>query len=152
MKGGFGPLRVEVPAALTIAFWNSYRQRSDRVTALSPSRPTFVRRKISQFALNGLRQHSANDRSPAGENAFYSAQQTGICELHKTAMTRKTVPIIYGMPTWEGADPGTRLRLFPHAQEKFFGGCGVLADKTRALYICSDCQRAETAWKKSNQK
>jgi hypothetical protein len=79
------------------------------------------------------------------------AQQTGICELHQTAMTKKTVPIIYGMRTWEGADPTTRLQLFPHAEEKYFGGCLVMAEKTRDLYICHDCQRAETAWNKANE-
>jgi hypothetical protein len=114
-------------------------------------------------ALNIDRHFGANpgfafSADPADEDfsrrvqVWKRAQRTGICELHKTAMTQQTVPIIYGMPTWEGADPATRLRLFPHAEAKVFGGCVVMADKTRALYICSDCQRAETAWKKSNQK
>jgi hypothetical protein len=93
---------------------------------------------IALLALTPLPAFTADPAEEASQRVrvWQHAQETGICELHGIAMTKKIVPIIYGIPTWEGANPTTRLKLFPHAQEKYFGGCLVLGGQNeRTLHL-----------------
>jgi hypothetical protein len=73
-----------------------------------------------------------------------------VCEVHKTRMELKTVPIEYGLIMPDSHDPSgeTRLRLFPHSRDYVLGGCVVMPDspKTDSVYVCSECQKASAKW------
>src|SRR5258707_1363090 len=54
--------------------------------------------------------------------AVYPPPGNGICEVHHVAMVRKTIPVSFGYPYYEG--PFTKAEPhFPHALEDVNGGC-----------------------------
>src|ERR1700719_4966553 len=69
-----------------------------------------------------------------------------ICEVHHVAMVRKTIPVTFGYPYYQG--PFTKAeRRFPHALEDVNGGCDPsVGPKTAAIYICPECKRVAREW------
>lgn len=67
-----------------------------------------------------------------------------VCEVHGDAMTRKAVPISYGLPMREFAEA---LAGFPHAP-LMLGGCVVMHDdpKEAPAYVCPSCEKALADW------
>ena len=91
----------------------------------------------------------------AAEEAQYLGQSSGRCLLHKRAMVKHRVPILY---TYDYAEPGDpiprrdRVQEFPHARHvairpppQYQG-----APTTTRIYICSHCEAAEARWRKEH--
>lgn len=77
-----------------------------------------------------------------------------VCPIHKTEMRIVRAPISYGLPMYGPNDPppALRLREFPFARDYWLGGCVVRGYTEAKIYVCSDCQRAETQWRKKHPK
>jgi hypothetical protein len=73
-----------------------------------------------------------------------------ICEVHKTNMVKKVVPIFYGFPHRDKDEPTLEeeRRLFPHRHEFVGGGCVVRGEKTSERYVCDECKGAFEHWRK----
>lgn len=84
--------------------------------------------------------------------SYRAAEQSGTCHIHQTAMTRKTVPIRYGIPDGDAPRHDIRMSRFPFAGESPLGGCVIEpnAPKTAEVSVCPECVAAEQKWRKSH--
>ncbi|OHE75419.1 MAG: hypothetical protein A2107_08565 [Verrucomicrobia bacterium GWF2_62_7] len=77
------------------------------------------------------------------------------CEIHKTKMEHKEVPIGYGFIALKPDHPSldTEHRLFPHRIEYKPGGCSYSPgmSKTTKVYVCAECKKAYEKWKVENK-
>ena len=84
------------------------------------------------------------------------AQKTGVCELHQEKMTKKRVPIEYGLPPplseYEQKLLKAEQASFPHAHDRVLGGCIVTEEKEREIFECETCRMKKEAWLKENPK
>jgi len=112
---------------------------------------------LSGLALCGL----ARSAEPTSEewNKLWEqnkqAVKTGVCQVHQTKMSTKTVPIHYGLvrPDPNGPGEAERIRLFPHARQFQLGGCCPIPDETTAdIPVCDACVKAEAAWLSAHKK
>jgi len=71
-----------------------------------------------------------------------------ICEVHKTKMELKTVPIQYGLmePDPDAPSGNEERRLFPHGRDYVLGGCIIEPRKTAEVYVCPECEQAAAKW------
>lgn len=73
-----------------------------------------------------------------------------VCEVHRSKMEFKDVPIAYGLFVPRPNDPTSDedLRLFPHRREFSNGGCAVTlkSPKTEKIHVCNDCKEAFAWW------
>jgi hypothetical protein len=68
------------------------------------------------------------------------------------------VPIVYGL-LLEFSNPSPYLKAasaareakFPHAERWSWGGCCVADARTKRIYICAECERAEKEWEVAHQ-
>ena len=75
----------------------------------------------------------------------YTKGQSDICPIHYVRMTRRTVPIVYGLPI----SLLHRQQYYPYPGDVEFGGC-IMRDESRAVvYVCHEC---EVAMKKDKAK
>lgn len=83
---------------------------------------------------------------------YRAAERTGTCHLHQVAMTKKVVPIRYGLPAEAGSGPSQDVRLeqFPFTGHSPEGGCAIEADapRTTEVSVCPECVAAEKRWMK----
>ena len=91
---------------------------------------------------------------PASYAKYQAAKNAGTCHVHRTPLTKETVPIQYGLPAASSGDPDTdvRMKQFPFSRQSPMGGCEVTADAPRTVEIsvCSECVAAEKAWRASH--
>ena len=78
--------------------------------------------------------------------------QSSVCEIHGVPMTKKSVPIVYGMLRPDRrteAMAQVSQHSFPHAQEWINGGCcgGFGSPQHAFLYVCAECKQAMAKWK-----
>lgn len=81
-----------------------------------------------------------------GERLLYDRE---ICEVHHRRMSRREVPIEYGLSGgFDEAIPSLEEQraAFPHALEFRSGGCIVGAQKTAQVFVCEECKRAHRVW------
>ena len=82
-----------------------------------------------------------------GGSKIRAASVSGVCHVHDLAMTKKTVPIEYGLPA---AQPSAKVELakFPFARRFVLGGCEVIPNQPRTTetFVCSACLEAERRW------
>ena len=90
----------------------------------------------------------------AYDDTYRAAAQSGTCHLHQVAMTKKAVPIHYGLPSEVESGPSQDLRLkrFPFTGRSPEGGCVIEPDapKTAEVSVCPECVEAEQRWVKSH--
>jgi hypothetical protein len=83
---------------------------------------------------------------------YRAATQSGTCHLHQVAMTKKVVPINYGLPAEAGSGPSqdARLKQFPFTGRSPEGGCAIEPDapKTMEVSVCPECVAEEKRWMK----
>ena len=88
-----------------------------------------------------------------GDQIIYDIE---VCEVHKTRMEEKQVPVAYGfiLPGPEAPPDDTERQSFPHRREYSLGGCVISDDspKTEGVYVCTDCKKAYEKWKTDNKK
>jgi len=84
---------------------------------------------IALFLLTGCR------------TADYTKGQSDICVVHHIQMTKRTVPIIYGMPALNEAFR-QRQAFYPHSGDVTFGGCIFMEEKRSVVYVCPKCDEA----------
>jgi hypothetical protein len=81
-----------------------------------------------------------------------AAAQSGTCHLHHVAMSKKVVPINYGLPSEVESGPSqdVRLKQFPFTGRSPEGGCAIEADapRTMEVSVCPECVAAEKRWMK----
>ena len=75
------------------------------------------------------------------------AQRTGVCELHDVKMSRRWLPVTYGLPAADSLPEREEAAGFPHGEEVFSGGCVVTATKEREVHLCPECVKAYRVWK-----
>ena len=87
-------------------------------------------------------------------DGYWTAQKSGICNIHKVPMKKTLVPISWGLPdTSVGPLPSTEIRFFPHARDYVNGGCEVDPARENAkvpIYICPECEHAQWRWIKAH--
>ena len=91
----------------------------------------------------------------AAADAQDKGRRSGQCQLHKREMSKKTVPVVFGLNGVSKEDKvpaDTRVRFFPHAAEYSASDQAgqKSAPKTAAVYVCPDCQAAEKKWKQEH--
>ena len=76
-----------------------------------------------------------------------------VCEVHKTRMEPREVPIVYGLFRRGPDEPSaeTERQSFPHCNEYSLGGCAVGPVKTERIYVCPDCKKAYDKWRAENK-
>ena len=78
--------------------------------------------------------------------------QSGTCHLHQVGMTKKVVPINYGLPAEAESGPSqdARLKQFPFTGRSPEGGCAIKPDapRTTEVSVCPGCVAAEQRWAK----
>ncbi|HEY2711361.1 MAG TPA: hypothetical protein VGI60_02515 [Chthoniobacterales bacterium] len=83
-------------------------------------------------------------------DAYWTAQKTGVCNIHKVPMKKKLVPIVWGLMNIDiGPLLSTQIRFFPHARDYVNGGCEIDPARKNTkvpIYICPECQRAQLEW------
>ncbi|MBL9156440.1 MAG: hypothetical protein JNJ70_03140 [Verrucomicrobiales bacterium] len=92
--------------------------------------------------------------TPEASRALYArhraSEASGVCHVHQVAMTRKTVPIQYGLPSEiESAHANdARMKRFPFTCRSPLGGCVIEPDapKTAEVSVCPECVGAEQRW------
>lgn len=84
--------------------------------------------------------------------ALPSRAADDVCPLHGVTMTRKEVPIIYGMPSQaEFEEMRVAKAKFPFGREYRLGGCILKPEKTAKIYVCEKCVAARNAWLQSRK-
>ncbi|MCD6051042.1 MAG: hypothetical protein K0Q55_2445 [Verrucomicrobia bacterium] len=79
----------------------------------------------------------------------YTKGESSTCEVHQVAMTRRTVPIAYGMIPMSKAEAGQgewkrRTEQYPHP-----GDClpatdiNLHGEKRAVVYVCAQCEQAQ---------
>jgi hypothetical protein len=79
--------------------------------------------------------------------------QQNICEVHRLVMSKKAVPIQYGLPAFSEADRRygeEASRRFPHAPQVWLGGCIVRYKSRARVYSCQACEQAFKQWRSQN--
>lgn len=93
---------------------------------------------------------------PAYYDTYRAADKSGTCHLHAVAMTKKVVPINYGLPATVESGPSSEVRLkqFPFAGRSPEGGCAIEPDapRTAEVSVCPECVAAERRWMKLHPK
>lgn len=81
------------------------------------------------------------------------------CEVHGSKMRPQMVPVVNGIPgplvdpiIFGSGGPrepsrATREKLFPHARHYALGGCSTGGPENAIIRICTECERAESAWR-----
>jgi hypothetical protein len=81
------------------------------------------------------------------------------CEVHGIRMRTEAAPVRYGFPgpivdpiifgSTGPREPSrtTREKLFPHARHYSLGGCVGGGPEHALIRICTECERAEKAWR-----
>ncbi len=65
---------------------------------------------------------------------------SSICEVHRIAMKRKVVPLIYGFPIFDSALSKARQNEFPNSGDLFGGGCIPDPDRVYSrTWVCPKC-------------
>ena len=74
------------------------------------------------------------------QTAYAEACSVGICYVHHVAMTKREVPVAYGLIAFT-PDDLRLMKKFPF-QGQAFGGCVITAESPaeREVWVCSDCQ------------
>jgi len=105
---------------------------------------TFTVAQTSGRNIDILELHSV----VSDDQAIYDIE---VCEVHKTKMAHKEVPIIYGLVKQPVGEPSIDIqrKSFPHHREYSLGGCVITDDnpKTEKRYVCSECKNAYANWK-----
>lgn len=85
-------------------------------------------------------------------DTYRASERSGTCHLHQVAMTKKVVPINYGLPSEVGSGPSQEVRLkqFPFTGRSPEGGCAIEPDapRTTEVSVCPECVAAEKRWMK----
>jgi hypothetical protein len=85
-------------------------------------------------------------------DTYRAAVQNGTCHVHGGAMTKKVVPIQYGLPGGVEMEPPQEVRLkqFPFTGRSPEGGCAIEpgAPRTTVVSVCPECIAAEKRWLK----
>lgn len=78
------------------------------------------------------------------------------CEVHKTKMEYRALPIGYGLVGYVDIEPAPEIerQLFPHRREHLDGGCVVSpsSPKSEERFVCMDCKASYEKWKAENKK
>lgn len=78
------------------------------------------------------------------------------CEVHKTKMEYRALPIGYGLVGYVDIEPTPDIerQLFPHRREHLDGGCVVSpsSPKSEQRFVCIDCKASYEKWKAENKK
>ncbi len=84
--------------------------------------------------------------------ALPSRATEDVCPLHGIKMTRKEVPIVYGMPSQaEFEEMKVAKEKFPFGREYKLGGCILKPQKTTKAHVCEKCVAARNAWLKNRK-
>ena len=70
----------------------------------------------------------------------------GLCKVHHVALSKATVPILYGLTPGPPYSKETEERLFPNAITGFEGGCIIMHAKEALVLQCQKCIKAKTKW------
>ncbi len=84
----------------------------------------------------------------------YTRGVSAVCEIHRTPMTKTTVPIEYGLfrPTkWSEVLIAASANNFPHAEKFVLGGCIEETPTQAIVYSCKQCQTARSEWETAHQ-
>lgn len=85
---------------------------------------------------------------PLGANDISS-----ICSVHGTKMKKRSVPILYGLPSREVMkEREAALALYPNAPKFVLGGCVVRWKRRARVYYCEDCAATRERAKQVEEK
>jgi len=115
--------------------------------------PVAVWKRMAPAERKQLDQEYETDlaRQRAEVAQYFKDQKSGVCHVHASKMTHRTVLIQYGLPAPSASPsiaPDARLFFlassfvfFPNSQETVEGGCVVSRDspKEQGLYVCAAC-------------
>ena len=112
------------------------------------------------------KQPSGSVSKPHGDATHFRTQDSGvvhppwdhtgfesnICEVHHVAMSKRTVPIGYGMiPMHDSEDGGAfahRIKYYPHPGDcEPFTDLNLNGDEHAVVYVCPQCEAAMKAEK-----
>lgn len=82
-----------------------------------------------------------------GDRVLYD---TTVCPVHQLHMTRQTIPISYGFPSYTSSYLKALKTRFPCANSSVLGGCVVGPEKYARSFRCKRCIQEERAWETEN--
>lgn len=75
-----------------------------------------------------------------------------ICPVHKIAMQKTELRMVYGMPSpKEFEEMRAAKTRFPYGKDYVLGGCVVKPTKTVEGFLCAECVKARSKWLESHK-
>lgn len=153
----FGMKRLVMAGVLILALslvLISLASSKEETAFVEPTGEEWARMSATERAIAQQKLERELTRQRAASTRYAEDQKEGVCHVHRTKMTLRTVEVPHGMPETTGRSIIPRAVMgkylvafadrFPNAIETVPGSCVVLpnAATTEQLYVCPSCLTA----------